>query len=131
MLVKDSKGFYMLNKKASMGYLNFLKTSNLVSAKYIVYWKKYFDDKAIMLKKEKIKSDIPEGFDFDFVLITQEPEIILNRIDSLQLNTLSITDSKAVIGVKLLSDLSVDYEFEMDKTSQGWQVSYIATQNYD
>jgi hypothetical protein len=37
----------------------------------------------------------------------------------------------AVIGVILPSDTTVDYEFEMAKTKQGWQINYISTQNFD
>jgi hypothetical protein len=120
-----------VNRKACTAYLAFLKSSKYISARYIGYWQRYFDDKAADLKKEKIRSDVPEGFDMDFVLITQEPELILDAIDSLKLTVVSMNRTMAVIGVILPSDTTVDYEFEMAKTKQGWQINYISTQNFD
>jgi hypothetical protein len=131
LLSKDSQDYFMVNRKACTAYLAFLKSSKYISTKYIGYWQRYFDDKAADLKKEKIRSDVPEGFDMDFVLITQEPELILDAIDSLKLTVVSMNRTMAVIGVILPSDTTVDYEFEMAKTKQGWQINYISTQNFD
>jgi hypothetical protein len=131
LLAKDNKDHYMVNKKACTGYLAFLKSSKYISAKYIGYWQRYFTDKAADLKRDKIKSDVPEGFDMDFVLITQEPEIILDAIDSLKLTVVSMNKTMAAIAVLLPSDSTVDYEFEMAKTKAGWQINYISTQNFD
>lgn len=131
ILIKDSAGNFMINRKAVTAYLNFMRSSKCLSANYLAYWQTYFDDKAIQLSKDKIQSDIPEGFDFDFVLITQEPEIILNNISRLKLKTVSISKTVALIGVKLPSDNSVEYEFEMYKSKDGWQIDYISTPNYD
>ena len=121
----------MVNKGAVAAYFNFMKRSKCLSAKYITYWQTYFDDKAIELKRDKINSDIPEGFDMDLVLITQEPELVLNNISRLKFKTVSMNKSVAVIGVKLPSDNSVQYEFELRKNKEGWQIDYISTANYD
>ncbi|MES1181996.1 MAG: hypothetical protein ABUL44_04285 [Flavobacterium sp.] len=131
LLGKDSKGYYIVNKKACADYLDYLESSRSISTTYIGYWKRFFDDKAITLQKDKIKTDVPEGFDMDFVLITQEPEIILNNIDSLQFTTVSLNSTMALIGVNLPSDDSVQYEFEMRKNAGIWQIDYISTPNYD
>ena len=131
LLKKDSAGNYMVNKKAVTDYLNFLKGSKCISNKYITHWQIYFDDKADQLKKDKIQSDIPEGFDMDFVLITQEPEIVLDNIGRLKFKTVSMNSTVALISVKLPSDNSVQYEFEMYKTKEGWRIGYISTPNYD
>ena len=78
-----------------------------------------------------MQSDVPEGFDFDLVLITQEPELILNKIERLKFKTISMKGSTAIIGVTCPGDDSIDYEFEMHKTKTGWQIGYISTSNYD
>lgn len=131
ILVKDSADNFMVDKKASNGYLNFLKSSQCISQKYIELWKVFFDDKASELRDHPNPSDIPEGFDMDFVLITQEPDIILNKIANLKFNIISMNEKVALIGVRLPSDKSVQYEFEMYKTKAGWQIGYISTPNYD
>ncbi|MEO6229908.1 MAG: hypothetical protein ABJB11_12145 [Ferruginibacter sp.] len=131
ILIKDSADNFMLNKAASTSYLNFLKSSQCISQKYIELWKVFFDDKSSELRDHPNQSDIPEGFDMDFVLITQEPDIILNKIANLKFKIVSMNEKVALIGVRLPSDKSVQYEFEMYKTKAGWQIGYISTPNYD
>lgn len=131
LLAKDGKDCFMISKNGCTGYLNFLKSSNRVSSKYIGYWQTWFNDKAIMLKKEKIKSDIPDGFDMDLVLITQEPDLVLEKIDSLKFNVVSLSKSAAVMKLTLPSDSSIDYEFEMQKSKGRWLIDYISTPNFD
>lgn len=130
-LIKDSADNFMINKTACADYLNFLKTSKCISKKYIEYWKVYFDDKAIELRDHPIQSDIPEGFDFDFILITQEPELVLNQIGKIKFKTISMNDSVALIGLTWPGKDAMKYEFEMYKTKAGWQISYISTPNFD
>ena len=131
ILVKDSCGNYEVSKKAYKDYLNYLLSSKLVSTRYAGYWETYFKDKANELKDNPIQSDVPEGFDFDFILITQEPELILNRIDRMKLNIVSMSDSVAMVSLKIPNDDTIEYEFEMYKSKAGWQIGYIATPNYD
>ena len=131
ILIKDSSDYFMVNKKAVTGYLNFLKSSKCISDKYIAHWQIFFDDKAIQLKKDKIQSDIPEDFDFDFVLIAQEPDLILNQISHVIPKTISANNSVALIGVSWPGKDLLKYEFEMYKTKNGWQIGYISTPNFD
>lgn len=131
ILVKDSSGYFMVNKKAVTNYLNFLKSSKCISDKYIAHWQIFFYDKAVQLKKDKIQSDIPEDFDFDFVLMTQEPDEILNQISHAKIKTISANNSVALIGVSLPGKDSLKYEFEMYKTKNGWQIGYISSPNFD
>jgi len=131
ILIKDSADNFMVSKAACTGYLNFLKTSKCISQKYIEHWEIYFNDKASELRDHPLQSDVPEGFDFDFVLITQEPELVLDKISRLKFKTVSINKSVALIGVTLPSDSSVQYEFEMYKSKEGWQIGYISTPNFD
>jgi hypothetical protein len=131
ILIKDRNDYYSVNKKAVTDYLNYLKSSNCISPKYLEHWQKFFDDKAIQLKKDKIISDIPEGFDFDFVLITQEPDLLLNQINRAKFKTISFNKSMALMGVSWSGKESMKYEFEMYHGKDGWQISYISTPNFD
>ena len=131
LLNKDSAGNYMVNKRAVSDYLNFLKSSKSISGKYIAHWQIYFDNKAAELNNHPMQSDMPEGFDFDFILITQEPELVLNQLSRLKFKTVSINRSVVLIGVTLPSDTSVQYEFEMYKVKDDWQIGYISSPNFD
>lgn len=131
LLIKDGNDNFMVNKKAYTDYLNFLGSSQYIAPKYIGYWETFFVDKQKELAKNKIKSDIPDGFDFDLVLITQEPELILDKIDSIHFKIASMNDSVALVGLTIPSDSSIEYEFEMYKVKNAWQIGYISTPNYD
>ncbi len=131
ILIKDSSDYFMVNKKAVSDYLNFLKSSKCISPKYLAYWQIFFDDKALQLKKDKIQSDIPEGFDFDFVLITQEPDQVLKQISRTKFKTIAANTSVALMGVSWTGKDSMEYEFEMYKGKDGWQIDYISTPNFD
>ncbi|MEO5943495.1 MAG: hypothetical protein ABIP30_03600 [Ferruginibacter sp.] len=130
-LVKDSADNFMVNKSACSNYLNFLKSSQYISQKYMEYWKVFFDDKALELRDHPSQSDIPEGFEMDLVLITQEPELVLNKIDRIKFKTISTNNSVALIGVTWPGKDAMQYEFEMYKTKAGWQIGYISTPNFD
>lgn len=131
LLPKNKKGYYVVDEKACAGYLAFLKSSGFVAPKYIGYWQRYFHDKAVSIAKEKLRSDIPEGFDMDLVLLTQEPDLVVKEIDKLQFTVVSINKEAAVMGMKVPADSSIQYEFEMYKRGKAWQIGYISTPNYD
>ena len=131
ILVKDSADNFSINKKACRNYLNFLAGSQCLSAKYIAYWQSFFNDKAIGLENNPVKSDIPEGFDLDFVLVTQEPELVLEHIMQVRFKILSERSADKVILLTWPQKQSVQYEFEMHKNNQGWQIDYISTTNFD
>ncbi|MEO6915070.1 MAG: hypothetical protein ABI151_04950 [Chitinophagaceae bacterium] len=128
---KDSAGNFMVNKPAYTRYLTFLRTSKCLSPRYIAYWQSFFDDKAIGLQSNPVQSDIPDGFDFDLVLITQEPELILYHIGQTKFKTISLSDTHAVIGLSWPLEHGMQYNIEMHKGKLGWQIEYIATPNFD
>ncbi|MEO6000995.1 MAG: hypothetical protein ABIN89_29380 [Chitinophagaceae bacterium] len=131
ILGKNSLGNFMVNKTAYTGFLNFLTRSNFIAPQYIGLWRIFFEDKEAELKQNPLRTGIPEGFDFDFVLITAQPQILLNKIDSIQYNITSMSDSAALVGVKWPDTNLAEYEFEMFKSKEGWQIGYISTPNFD
>ena len=88
---------------------------------------KYFTDKASYLKENLQNEGPPEGFEFDLILITQEPELILNAIEKLEFVVLEAKNNKAVM------QISGDgkYNIDMTKKKGKWKIDYIATENYD
>ncbi len=130
-LQKDKSGNPVVNDAACKAYLDYLSSSKLLSAKYREYWQQFFNDKKIELATNPIGTDVPEGFDMDLVLITQEPERVLERIDSIQYHIVSMNDSVALVGLKWPAHKDMQYEFEMAKGKAGWLINYISTPNYD
>lgn len=131
LLITDKAGNSIVSKTGCSNYLAFIKSSGYLSEKYIGYWQKFFDDKAIELKTNPVGTDIPEGFDMDLVLITQEPDLVLNKIETIKFKTVSMNNSVALIGAKFPFDKTLQYEFEMYKDKGGWKIAYISTPNFD
>jgi hypothetical protein len=128
LTTSDSKGYYMVDEKACENYLDYLKSSGYISESYTSDWRKYFTSKVQFFKEQPQNEGPPEGFDMDLILLTQEPELILDAIDKLNLKATTIKDDTAVIEV---SNAYSMYDFEMSKIAGKWMIDYIATQNYD
>jgi hypothetical protein len=124
----DPKGYYMVDEKACGNYLEYLKSSGFISESYISDWGKYFTSKVQYFKEQPQNEGPPEGFEMDLILLTQEPEVVLNAIDKLKFKTTTIKGNTAVIEV---SNAYSMYDFEMSKIDGKWMIDYIATQNYD
>ncbi len=131
ILIKDSADNFMVNKAACSRYLALLKSSGCLSERYMAYWKSFFDDKAIGLEANPVQSDIPDGFDLDFVLLTQEPELVLNHINEIKFGIVTKYKNNIVVSLQWPQKEAMQYNFEMHKTSAGWQIDYIATPNFD
>ena len=125
---QDKQGNYQVSISQGEEYLKFLKSSGFISEKYVIDWLKYFVDKAQYLLENPQNEGPPEGFEFDLVLITQEPELVLNEINNLQFVVLGNTGSKAIL--QIVGDF-VGYNFELIKENGKWKIEYIATMNYD
>lgn len=124
---QDKQGNYHVSISQGEEYLNFLKSSAYISDKYVDAWLKYFKDKAQYLEENLQNEGPPEGFEFDLVLITQEPELVLNEINNLQFAVSENDGSKAILQIAG----QFGYDFELIKENGKWMIEYIATMNYD
>lgn len=123
----DSTGNYVVNTKECEKYLQYLKSSELISEDYIQEWRKYFSSRKEYFIDNPQNEGPAEGFDMDLVLITQEPELILDAIDKLEFKAIEINSNNAVMQV----NGEFMYNFEMSKKEGKWKIDYIATENYD
>jgi hypothetical protein len=128
-VAKDADGNYQVNLQECEKYMAYLESSGLISNRYRTDWFKYFESKATYLKDNPQNEGPPEGFEFDLVLISQEPEVVLNDIDNM---TIAITKIEGDIAVLSVSGTpGYAYDFEMGKEQGKWKIDYIATMNYD
>lgn len=125
MIVTDTSGNYQVDKTACSQYLDVLKSSGFISDEYLKLWNRYFDDQA---EKFKINPQIegpPEGFDFDLVLSSQEPEEVFKILEKLKFYTQKKSQNK--------SEIIVDtgwpdhlYLFELGRIKDRWFIDYIS-----
>ncbi len=126
----DAHGNYQVNISECNKYLDHLLSSGFLSKEYQKAWSKYFESQVENFKQNPQNEGPPEGFDFDLVFMTQEPEIVWNSVDKLTFKIHTNEEQKMVASV--VSNASeLDYEFEMGKENGVWKIDYIATMNYD
>lgn len=131
MLTKDSRGYCQVNMPACKKYLEFLNSSELLSPQYFADSQVFFDSAAKRIAADHLTDEVPEDFDLDLVLGTQEPELILSKIDSLRFIVVSMSDSSALMNVNLPSDPTVSYQFEMVKKKYSWKIGNISIPDYE
>ncbi|MBK9150952.1 MAG: hypothetical protein IPM26_08085 [Saprospiraceae bacterium] len=124
---QDKQGNYHVAMGECEAYLAYLKSSSYISDTYTALWKQYFMDKAAYLEENLSPEGPPEGFEFDLVLITQEPELVLKAIDQKQFSVTENNGTKAVLQM----GGEEGYDFDMEKVNGKWMIAYIATMNYD
>jgi len=127
-LRENSSGHFRANKKACNNCLNLLGSSKLVSDNYLDYWQTYFNDKVLQLGKVNVKGKVPEGGNFDFILIAHEPELVLNQLKQLNFTASSITGNTALVR-GTLPEPPFDYGFKIAQENGKSQVKNIATVN--
>lgn len=124
---QDKQGNYHVAMGECEAYLGFLKSSGYLSDEYINLWMRYFKEKAEYMEENPENQGPPEGFEFDLVLITQEPELVLNTINDKLFAVVENSGTKAVLQM----GGEEGYDFDMVKENGKWMIAYIATMNYD
>jgi hypothetical protein len=122
----DSTKFYRVNFKGTEAYLSKLKSSGYISERYIKKWRIYFKEHDENFKKNPQNDGPPDGFEFDFVLWTQEIEGTLEAIDQLKVNETNETDNVAFIEI----DISMRLGFYLTKYNGKWMIDAIENIGY-
>lgn len=123
----NKKGFYEVDSAACARYLDLLMDSGYLSSNYKKLWQDYFYSKAEWWKINPQTEGPPEGFDYDLVLLTQEPELFFDKPDSLLYKVEEITPTLAVISVK--ADWTLFFEMTYEKGK--WKIDYISGEGFD
>lgn len=123
----NKKGCYEVDTAACARYLDVLMGSGYLSFNYKKLWQDYFFSKAEWWKTNPQSEGPPEGFDYDLVLLTQEPELFFDKPDTLTYKVEEITPTLAVISVK--ADWTLYFELTYAKGK--WKIDYISGEGFD
>ncbi|HRD08743.1 MAG TPA: hypothetical protein PK037_14285, partial [Saprospiraceae bacterium] len=87
----------------------------------------YFTSKAVYWESSPQNEGPPEGFDYDLVLLTQEPELFYEDPKKLSFDVVEMEKDFAVITT------TADWPlyFEMTKRKGIWMIDYISSEGYD
>jgi hypothetical protein len=119
--LEDHDSVYTVNFEEIEEYLTYLKTSGFVSDKYLQQWRDFLVKAGKKLEQDKVNDGPPEGFDFDFVLWTQEINDTLEAIKNPKLISSKITQNKAVVKI----DIMMRLEFKLSKQNDKWLINDI------
>ena len=117
----DSKKYYSVNFKGTEDYLSRLKGSGVISDKYVDKWRRYFQEREGHFKKNPQKDGPPDGFEFDFILWTQEIDETLEKIDQPKLMEVKESSSSSIVKVDIMMRLG----FTLSKSNGKWLIDNI------
>jgi hypothetical protein len=100
---------YRVNSTNTDKYLALLKSSGMFSSKYLEAMEEYFKKGDIKLVEHKQNDGPPIGFEHDLLLLTQEPEYLLENSENVKYEIMMETELYAIVIVD--NDLS----FKIDK----------------
>lgn len=122
----DKSGHYFVDQKLCEKYLKHLKSSGYISDVYVTQWRKYFSDKEINFKDNPQNEGLPEGFDYDLVSGTQEPDLFYNATENLTFTIVKMDKLKAV----LISSDVWEHRFTLSKSGGKWKIDVIEILGY-
>jgi hypothetical protein len=125
MVIQDSKGNYQVDISACSNFLLKIKKSECVSDEYIKLWNQYFESQAERFKTYSQNEGPPEGFDMDLVLLTQEPDSVLDNIIKLKFTVVFIKKDTAEIWVHTPWE-TWNYRVELSKINNHWYIDYLS-----
>ena len=117
----DSTKFYSVNFEESEKYLKKLKSSGFISDNYINKWRKYFKEHDEYLKKNPQNDGPPYGFDYDFVLLTQEIDKTIESNVKLKLLDIKESNESSIVKIDIMMRLS----FSLSKCNGKWLIDNI------
>ena len=122
----DKNGYYFVDKKVCKKYLEHIKSSGFISDIYTERWHKYFSKMAQNFKANPQNEGPPEGFDYDLISGTQEPELFYNPSVNLKLSITKVEKNKVVIKT---IDIWV-HQFTLSKSNGEWKIDDIEILGY-
>lgn len=99
---------YRVNFANTDKYLALLKSSGFFSSKFLETMKKYFESGDIKLVELKQNDGPPTGFEHDLLLYTQEPESLLENIETVKYELVQETEFYTI--VKVNNDLFFKFD---------------------
>jgi len=119
----DSTKFYSVNFEGTENYLKYMKSSGFISDKYLAYWRAYFKKCDDDFKNIPVNDGPPEGFDLDFVLITQETDYAFEKIETAVITKVVIKNNQAEVCLTIDKDWAYKYELTYD--GKNWLIDSI------
>ncbi|HVE61147.1 MAG TPA: hypothetical protein VNA26_04970 [Chitinophagaceae bacterium] len=116
----DTTTFYSVDFTQTEKYLSELKKSGFLSDKYLNDLRTYFKSSNDSLKKYPQNDGPAYGFDFDFIMQSQDYMDIMENIDSLKILSKKISGNSATIIIDRLPKMKMAYG--LSKQGNTWLI---------
>ena len=117
--------FYSVNFDQTEKYLSFLKSSGFVSDTYLNNFRNHFNKAEENFKAHPVNDGPPEGFDYDIVILTQEPELVFEKKNNPTIITSKFDNNSATLTL----DIGMELIFKLSYESGGWKIDEISYSN--
>ena len=123
----DSTKFYSINFDNTNKYLNLFKTSGFVSNTYVKKWQDYFIESDKELKANPQNDGVPDGFEYNFVMCSQDWDDALKQLDKIKIVKREIRNKNAIVIVQFNSEMYSNYQLEYNLTNDNniWLIDEI------
>jgi len=112
---------YSVNDKKAERYLTYLKSSHLLTDKYLNGWRTYFKERQAGFRATPQNEGPPDGFEYDLVMLTQEVDRQMDSLKTLKMKAVKVQQNKASVKFFLLQD----YEFRLVRQNNRWLINEI------
>ena len=117
----DSTVFYSVNFEETEKFLAYLKSSGFVSETWLRNFREQFKKAEQNFKDEPINEGPPPGFDYDIVLLTQEPDMVFGKKNDPLIISSEVRGENAVLKL----DLGMKLQFSLTKEDGKWKIDRI------
>jgi hypothetical protein len=94
---KDTTGYYAVDLQVTENWLVAVRNSGVLSDAYLQNWRTYFKQYADTLRLHPQNDGPPRGFEYDFLMLSQEAD---NKVAELQAGTFTtklVSDTRATV----------------------------------
>jgi hypothetical protein len=112
---------YSVNFTETEKFLSYMKSSGFVSEAYLSNFRKYFKEAEEDFKKDPINEGPPPGFDYDIVLFTQEPELVIEKANNPIVILSEVHDDVATLNL----NVDMKLQFMLSRDEKGWKIDQI------
>jgi hypothetical protein len=121
MVNQGDSTFYSVNFEETEKFLAYMKSSGFVSKEYLDAFRRYFAEAQLAFEKEPVNEGPPMNFDYDIVLWTQEPELVIEKGKDPVVIFSSVRDDEAELGLDVYTKL----QFELSKDNDTWKIDRV------
>jgi hypothetical protein len=118
----DSTVFYSVNFEETEKFLAYLKSSGFVSETYLNNFREYFNKAEQTFKAGPVNEGPPENFDYDIVVLTQEPELVFEKKNSPVVLSSDVKKNTAVLNLSI----GMQLQFKLSKENSKWLIDQIS-----